>query len=307
MEIIAAVGHELALRSGGGRLLVYFNLDRRAFVPAFATPTPGPTPTQWKSPPLSLDEYVVVGRTGVVLGPRASVAGSVAVSGDVRGVLDVKQDVHFDAYSVLTGPTVRIGPAVFLPGDIFANTFSKNPTAVILGSFFPTVGPGLLWPAFPEFSLSPNSPRLIVPAKDEDEARPGDYEEITVRAGATLVLTGGVYEIRSLRIEAGAQLICAEESRLCELRVVDSVRLGKDASLRHQRPDLGASGVVVYVRGSGGLLAENGSILEANVYAPAGAITLGPNGAYTGSFWGAKVDVQGGSTVSLDSGFESSP
>ncbi len=308
LEIIAARGHELALRSEFNGQIVYFNLDRRAYTAGFLTPTPGPTPTTWKSPSDDLSDYVVVARDAVYIGPLSSVAGSVAVLGpEARGAgtLELKNGVTVDVYGCLAAASVVLGPHVFVPGDVFFGSIKRSPSAQVLGSLVSPPRLSLAFPTYPDFDVAKDSPHLAVSAGNETTAEPGQYIDIRVGRGATLVLRGGTYDVGSVRIEADGEIACEAAATRCEIRVSEEVSLGPRASIGHLRPSRGGRGVVIYVGGQTpkGFRTEKDATVSASVFTPEGRITLGPNGRFTGAFIAREVDAKANSALSLESAF----
>lgn len=308
MEIIAARGHQLALESANSGRRTFFDLDSRVFLAAFSTPTPGPTPTPGQQPPSDLGAYVIIARESAVIGPQAFLGGSAAVlplSPSTNGVLDLKAGVQLDAYSILAAPDVRLGPSVSVLGDVFYNKIKTNPGTTVLGSLITPLILNLQLPTYPVFTISSNSPKLTVAPGDVENADPGDYDAVLVRPNGRLILTGGTYEMRSLRVESGGSVSCAEAAAICEIRVKESVRFGADSSLGSLNAMVGARSVVVFIsaRAPDGFMAESSSEVSANVYAPEGRVVLGPNGVFVGSFIARQVEVKAGSSLFADSAF----
>jgi hypothetical protein len=120
-----------------------------------------------------------------------------------------------------------------------------------------------------------------------------------------LPLAGGAYQVRAIRLAAAARLVCLDD---CRIGVADTVRLGARAQLGAVR-GLGADLVRIDVAGSGDdaratdFRAGAGVVVAATIFAPAGAVRLGPRGEYRGAFVGRSVSVGPASRVSEDSAF----
>ena len=310
LEIIAARGHELALRSELNGQIVYFDLDRRAFSTAFQTPTPGPTPTAWQAPSDDLGDYAVVARESAKIGPHSSVVGSIAVVGPEAGgagSLELKNGVAMDAYGSLAAASVVLGPHVFVPGDVFFASIERSPSAQVLGNLISPPRLSLALPTFPAFDVPRGADRLSLGAGSETTAEPGQHTQIRVGPGARLVLRGGTYEVGSVEVEADGEIVCEAAATTCEMRVSDDFSLGPRASIRHLRPTRGGRGLVIYVRGQSpkGFCTDAGTMVRASVFVPAGRITLGPDGRFIGAFIGREVDAEAGSEIAADSAFGS--
>jgi hypothetical protein len=150
----------------------------------------------------------------------------------------------------------------------------------------------------------------------------GAYRKVHVANNATLVLTGGVYQMRSLDVDASATVIFrgATEIRIAtELDTDNKARMILDPAAS----GLKASDVVIYVGGAddscghGGHDAESGddgsaavvhvgenNVVQANIYAPRGTIRIKSKTQATGAFVGSHVRIGQNVTLRLDSAFK---
>jgi hypothetical protein len=150
----------------------------------------------------------------------------------------------------------------------------------------------------------------------------GAYRRVHVATNATLILTGGVYQMRSLDVDASATIIFrgAAELRIAtELDTDNKARMILDPAAS----GLKASDVVLYVGGSDdscghdGHDAESGdngsaaavhvgenNVVQANIYAPRGTVRIKSKTQATGAFIGEHVRIGQNVTLRLDSAFK---
>jgi hypothetical protein len=227
----------------------------------------------------------------VQLGPGAAVNGSV-VADSVRVTRSSRVGRLFcrlvtgGAFGrgVVGGPTVGGAP---IPGCRVLAT--------------PVVDPALLAP----IATVPGGADLVIPAHTGSAPiGPGAFGAITVGRGALLQLAGGAYQTRAIRLARGARLVCLEE---CRIGVAESVRLGRRAQLgaaqglaraSRARVDIAAGGTEPFAFRSGPK-----AVVAATIFAPTGAIMLGPGGDYRGAYIGRSVTLRPRGRVREDSAF----
>jgi hypothetical protein len=143
---------------------------------------------------------------------------------------------------------------------------------------------------------------------------------VRVRTGATLILTGGLYQLRSLDVDQLGTVLfrAATEIRIkTELGTGSKSNLIVDPSVKGLR----ASQVVIYVGGhdedcqdfgldgdgdrSGPVVVHIGSqsVVQANIYAPNGTLWLNSKPQATGAFIAFRVRIGIGTQLTLDSAF----
>jgi hypothetical protein len=118
----------------------------------------------------------------------------------------------------------------------------------------------------------------------------GAYGRVRLGAHAGLLLSGGTYTLRALRLGPHAELVCAAA---CRIEVLDTVRLSASAQVG-PAPGLADTAVEIDIAAGGpvpALRTGPGTAVTGIVYAPAGAVVLGGKGRYEGSFVGATVRV----------------
>jgi hypothetical protein len=155
---------------------------------------------------------------------------------------------------------------------------------------------------------TPGTMDVTVPKKQVMMLPPGDYRDITVRG--TLILKGGIYNIRSLKVKHKAQLLFDAATEIRVARRVDTesqVVIGP-----HTGASITAADIVFYVQGSNGgagkpvstpfavTLGERSQV-EANVYAPNGTVRLEKATMATGAFLGQHVRIGSQAQIRLDS------
>jgi len=127
---------------------------------------------------------------------------------------------------------------------------------------------------------------------------PGPFGAVRIARGGRLTLVGGEYDLRSLWIGRGAQLVCEAG---CTLRVAGRVVLRQAAFLGGESKPNNPIEVRLDVASDLGRRASvrvyRRSVVDARVYAPRGGILLGINGSYRGSFIGRTVYVYQGARI----------
>jgi hypothetical protein len=222
--------------------------------------------------------------------------------------------------SRVVGTTVRLSNQTSVY-DVVDNVLIDR-HATILGSVtspMPQV-PFLALPTFPTVEAGRHDQR--VRRGRTATLTPGRYGDVRVEQGATLVLTGGLYEVSSLDLDNGAAVIVRGAT---EIRVERELDAGVRSRLM---PDdtiagLGAADLVIYVAGDDDtcrhtpipdLDGDNAgrtsvhigpnSLVRANIYAARGTVWLKSGTQATGSFIGVRVRIGQRVTLKLDSAFE---
>jgi hypothetical protein len=246
--------------------------------------TPDPTRAQTPRP----SSYAVLGLDDVTLRPGVHVEGGNV--GANRGA-------------------VTLGPGVRVDGKVIADTIVARgrPRAGALVCRL-LVGTRrldcetLATPVVDLRSLEiiqvvPGAAQVVVPANaNAAPLAPGSYGDVRVGRRGRLLLAGGVYSVRSINIGTRGRILC---TAACRVSVQEHVRLRPRAVIGAVAP-LDALAVRIDVEGSGrGPSFTSGprTDVDATIYAPDGAVILGPNGRYTGAFVGDTVRVGSGSRL----------
>jgi hypothetical protein len=147
--------------------------------------------------------YAIQARDHVLLWPGAMVTnGDVAVSDSGTGT-SVVLAPHSSAVSRVVAPSILLLPGS-VAGDLFVDKVTDRGGthgAVSGRTPVPTIPP--LTPPSTE-----NAPVTISPGTSMPLC-PGAFGNVSVGAGATLTLVGGVYDFAALRVGAGGQLKAA--------------------------------------------------------------------------------------------------
>ena len=193
-----------------------------------------------------------------------------------------------------------------------------NKRGTVLGSVTsPMAIPYLTMPAFPV--VTPGTVAKEVPKNGTLTLGPGAYGTVHVSKGGTLILTGGLYQMRSLDVDQNATVRFrgATEIRIkTELSTASKARLILD----QQVPGLGASQIVIYVEGTDSTCSHNdgdddddngpaavhigqSNVVQANIYTATGTVWLKSKTQATGAFIGEHVRIGQNVTLTLDSAF----
>jgi len=221
--------------------------------------------------------------------------------------------------SRVVGDVVRLDDRASVYGLVY-NTLKAN-RATILGSKTTAMAiPFLAMPAMHEAVAG--SANVEVGKGATKTLAGGAYRKVHVATNGTLILTGGVYQLQSLDVDASATVIVrgATEIRVAtELDTDNKARMILDPAAS----GLKASDVVVYVGGADtncghdGRDAESGdggsaavvhigenNIVQANIYAPRGTVRIKSKTVATGAFIGEHVRIGQNVTLRLDSAFK---
>lgn len=264
------------------------------------------------------DDFVALGHEGVwlkqgVVVNSGDVGANVASAGpflDSGSEVSIGGSVSFvNAASKIFGDSVKLkaGSDVF---DVFYNTLVDNgdthgnlvtPLTLPVVPNFPTV---------PSFTAGTTDVTLL--ANTSQTLSAGSYKDLLVRSGATLTLTGGVYEFNSWDLRGGAKVYFAAPT---EVRIVG--KIGAD-STTEVKPDpsssITAKDIKIFVTGinggSGNLGATpkaaqfgQNSIVQANIYAPNGTLILQQGATGVGAFLGKWVVMGENVELTKDSAF----
>ncbi len=266
----------------------------------------GPAAAQRTPVQPTLDAYALLGVDSVRLAPGVEVRpGAVGVmAGGVRlgGRAQVSGSVVADAVHVARRVDV---------GRLFCGLVSGPGFSPAGGSTVPSC----LQMTKPIADAALLAPVAVVPGTADVRVRrrsgsaplaPGAYGAIVVGPGSVLPLSGGTYQVRSIRVAARAQLVCRDD---CRIGILENVRLGRRARLGAERgPD--ADGVRLDIAASAGGVAFRagpGVTVFATVFSPSGAVVLGQGGEYRGAYIGRSVTVRPRARVNEDSAFAPPP
>ena len=222
--------------------------------------------------------------------------------------------------SRVVGDTVRLGNKASVYNVVDNFLINRARKATIRGTITkPMMIPFLTLPAFP--SVTPGTAAVEVPKGSTRTLGPGAYGAVHVSNRATLILTGGLYQMLSLDVDQAATVMfrAATEIRIkTELDTDNRARMIPDPAAT----GLKASQIVIYVAGTDASCHHNGrdeesgdeggrsvahigenNIVSANIYAPNGTIWIKSRTQATGAFVGDDVRIGQSVTLTLDSVF----
>lgn len=152
-----------------------------------------------------LADYTVVGEREVSINRFGRIR-----SGGVTVNRADGEPLEIGSYATVDDPGAVVAESVDLRqrasvGDVFANQLTADPTSTVGSVSALSFGPeGRLFDTGSLPSFSPGSSNFTVPRGVVATLPPGAYGTATVGRNATLVLTGGIYELRKLSLLHGA-------------------------------------------------------------------------------------------------------
>jgi hypothetical protein len=241
----------------------------------------------------ALRDYAVLGVESVRVGPGTRVQpGAVgATTGSVRLAAGAAVPGTVVADSIRIARATRVG-------RLLCRIVTGVPIVGCRTLTVPVVDPALLVP----LAVTAGDADLGIPPRTGGApVLPGAFGAVSVGRGSLLQLAGGDYQMRSIRLARGAQLVCLAE---CRIGVAEGVRLGPRARLgaadglppARVQVDVGAVDGVAFRTGSRAAVA-------ATIFAPGGAVLLGADGDYRGAYVGRSVTVRARSRVREASAF----
>ena len=263
-------------------------------------------------------DFVVFGQQGVWLKD-----GSTIVRGDIGANLASSGPFLNEGVEVSIGSHVRVeSPAIQVVGNRVAVSHSAQVFAVQANALSgdgeaqgPVTVPLLLpvitnLPSIPEIETTKHEVR--VPPLQTRALEAGRYGALIVRAGATLMLRGGIYECASLTVEDNGHLVFEAAT---ELRINHRVRVGSAAHfVPAPASTLTAADVVIVATGVNGHTGAPtdrphaatfgpNTTLHANVSVPHGTLEVQQNSTVHGALLGKWVIIGPKTSVTLEGGF----
>jgi hypothetical protein len=259
--------------------------------------------------------YAVLGVDLVRIGPSVRVqpgsVGATATTGTVRLAAAAQVSGAVVAPTVRVARRARVGRLFcqvvsgggFGSGVVGGPTVGGSPIPGCAQLTTPLVDPALLVP----IPVTPGASDVqLAPRSGMAPLAPGAYGAVRVGRGSLLQLSGGAYQMRSIRLSPTARLVCLAD---CRIGVAENVRLGamaqlgamKGLSADHVRIDVAAG-----VPGAA-FRAGARTVVSGTVFAPTGTVLLGPNGDYQGAFVGSTVVVRPRSQIREQSAFPPPP
>ncbi len=240
-------------------------------------------------------------------------SGDILVQGDSDETLVAdyelsigKRAVTADGFDV-KADDILVFPQALVASDVAYNTL-ENLGTVTGAETTPLALPVFEFPAFQ--SGTPTDDVLIVPKKSVVTLDAGAYGHILVRQNASLVLTGGEYDVASLTIYRGGEMVFDDSGAM---RIAGKVETHQSVTIGpSDAASADASDFVLYVEGingtNGGLFEKpaavdigKGSDLHVNMFAPNGSIVMNELVYATGAFLAKDVWLERNVSITLDS------
>lgn len=229
-----------------------------------------------EAPPADPSGWAVLGRDAVSLGPRVRVSGPAGVTG---GELRLRRGARVSgaaaAESVRLAGGARVGGLFCILVVGGSASCSPPPDPLVDEALLPVV------------QATPGGEDITVPRRARRlELVPGRYRDIAVGAGSELRLAAGAFDVRSVKLGAGARLLCLGA---CEIDVRRGFTLG--ARGRIEAAPGAVAPIAVRVQGDANGLVRLGarSRITAAVYAPTTEVRLGARSRLTGHVVGETV------------------
>jgi hypothetical protein len=168
-----------------------------------------PGPTTCASSPLELGDFSIVASGPIVIGPNAIVEGSIGTTSGGNASTPYSVVIHENARvaqaGYILGQSVQLASGVQV-GGIMAGEVIRNPGAPFVYQL-PFASP----PSGPSFdnlaSVPADAPDVAVEGGHSLEIAAGSYGTVVVGAGATMALSGGIYQFRSISVGDAGKIV----------------------------------------------------------------------------------------------------
>ncbi len=231
------------------------------------------------SQPSTVDDVVLLAQHELRLEPHVTQLSGHIVVNAPGGVANVSQLFRtipdFAPQLVADQITIRArpydGPALF---DVFTNTFSDPAGRATHASLTQPIGVPLPLLPFPTpVVVTPGTTNVIVKRATSPVTLPaGDYRDVRVRGRGVLILTGGTYNMRSLRTGSRGILLFTAATTL---NIEQNVRFARRSNVGPADPAMNGRCVTINVAGTTrsriGQLAE----ISATITAPQAPFVIG--------------------------------
>ena len=210
-----------------------------------------------------------------------------------------KDVVTAEGYSV-KADRIQIKEDAEISGDVYYNNLDND--GDINGSEITPLALPLV-ATLPPFKSAPSGNSDVdVDDDDTETLDAGDYDEIEVDDDVTLILTGGVYNIHSLKLDKRASLLFTGPT---EIRIEDDVEMKRN-SFSGPQTDSGVSAaeIIFYIAGvENAVKLEKNSDFYGTLYAPNGKVSLKQNVDFTGAILAQTVTIDKNAELTLASFF----
>jgi hypothetical protein len=310
---MAALTGGLPRPNGGGRVAL----------PGGARDAVAAWPVTGASVLSGVDEVAILATNSVHINRHSQVVGDVVVNDASPGpTLRAGFELGIDQSSTVDGDvaadSVALDRDVEVTGEVAYNALQIGNART--GSLRTPLSLPVfaLLPPFQTALPRPDAPNVFVAAGATETLAAGDYGTIEIAATGTLVLSGGVYTVRSIQTVAGsgpcpAPCRSVTFAAATDLRIAERLATG---SFAYVGPAVGsglsASEAILYVGGIDGadgalgslpraVAVGRGSTLAANFYAPNGTIHLERDVTAAGTLFASDVLLNQNASVTLDS------
>jgi hypothetical protein len=239
------------------------------------------------SPPLPSNLNLTLNaKTTLAIGPFSQVSGDVASSGPKGSVLfDVSSSQgFFSQFNVLANTvTVRVGASA---GHVFGNDITVDGSASqeSLG-----LDPGAL-PQLPAATaITPGTTNVTIKPNQAKQLCPGQFGAISLGAGATLSLNGGVYQMTRLTLADGARL---EPSEPVVILISTTLTTGVNSVVAPSAQAINPmTAGDIRIEAAGNITLGDGTQVRAHLLAPASKLITGKNVGLTGAGWAKIISI----------------
>ena len=279
-------------------------------------------PVRSLAAPADFRRVALFAANSIQLKDRAEVeSGDIVVNDSATGKtlspkheLEIGHGASTPSEFIVAADRIRIkGNGTVIGGDIFFNELRAQNNPTFLGQQNTPLDLPVfaMLPAFE--SGTPGVQDVTVPHRSSATLLPGDFGRVEVQDGATLFLTGGIYNLRSLEVRNGASLLFEGPS---EVRVEGKLKAGDRSTVGPAAGSgLEASDIVFFVAQSNSNPTGQPKAVEighdadsaANYFAPNGTIELRDRAEAIGAFLALNLKVGHDVRISLDSAFGNTP
>ena len=250
-----------------------------------------------------IGSYAVFGFDAVTIKKDVTIiSGNIGVNSD-EGITIEKRTAFENSNSTLVADVIRIGEDV-IAQNVFFNEL-ENDGEIIGSQKTPLILPVVeSLPKIP--NLPPGNVSISVPTDETLNLAPGQYNEIFVDKGATLILDGdGKYSAASIETSKEANLFF---NNATEFVIQNTVEIDRGSMVGpSETSNISASDIIIFVGSSTEPEEETKvdidreSVIDANIFAPNGEIDIDKEVIATGAFVAREIKIERDSTITLDS------